>query len=158
MRWMHLAASFLVLLSPLAASAQNPKPGANPKPGFAPSISVAFEHEQKVWNAVQANDLESFNKLVDPPFTYIDKNGMAAWNLEDTAARLKGCSIAKLETADAQTQHPIEGMVILSYKLTIDQTCNGVKSPSPVNVLSVWQRHGTTWKLIAHSETPAPSK
>jgi len=153
MKWMYLAASLLVMATPLASAAQE-----KPKQNFAPSISVVFEHEQQVWNALKANDLATFNKLVDPPFTYIDNTGMSAWNPEDTAARWKGCTIASLDTQEAQTQHPAEGMVILSYKLIIDQTCNGVKAPSPVNVLSVWQRHGTTWKLIAHSETPIPAK
>jgi len=153
MKWTHLAASLVAVLVPVAVSAQDPKPA--PKPAYAPSISVAFEHEQQVWNALKANDIAAFNRLVDPPFTYIDNTGMSAWNPEDTAVRWKGCTIANLDTQEAQTQHPAEGMVILSYRLVIDQTCNGVKAPSPVNVLSVWHRQGTTWKLVAHSETPA---
>ena len=155
MKLMLLAATLLVVVSPLAAAAQEQP---RPKPAFAPSISIAFEHEQQVWNALKANDLVAFNRLVDPPFTYIDQTGMSAWNPEDTAKRWKDCKIASFTTEEAQTQHPEEGLVILSYKANLDQTCGGVKAPSPINVLSVWQRHGTTWRLIAHSETPLAAK
>lgn len=158
MRSSHLAASLLValVLTPVAAAAQDPQPVVR-KAALRSSLVEVFEHEQMVWNALKANDVAAFNDLVQGPFTYIDRNGIVAWKLEDSAELLKGCTLNDFTTDQAQTQQPSSGIVILSYQITLDQACDGEKVPSPLSVLSVWQRHGNSWKLIAHSETVAPA-
>lgn len=148
MRSTYLAAA-LLFAAVSAATAQQPAKAA-PSMG----VSRAFAHEQQVWAADRAGDVAKFNELVAGPFTYIDDNGIMAWDFK-TTERIKDCTMTSFETSDVHTQQPAAGIVILSYKATHDQTCKGVKSPSPIYALSVWQRKGASWKLIAHSETPA---
>lgn len=152
MRSTYLAAA-LLFAAVSAATAQQP---AKAPAKAAPSIGVsrAFAHEQQVWDADRAGDVAKFNQLVAGPFTYIDDTGIMAWDFK-TTERIKDCTMTSFESSDVHTQQPAAGIVILSYKATHDQTCKGVKSPSPIYALSVWQRKGNSWKLIAHSETPA---
>lgn len=147
------AVTILLALVPCAAAAQTPAAAA--RRAKAADLNQVFAHEQQVWNALKANDIPAFNKLVDGPFTYLDANGFVAWRPEDSEAHLKGCVLNSFTTEEAQTQTPTPDIVILSYKIDHDQVCNGVKAPSPLYVLSVWQRKGADWKLIAHSETTA---
>ncbi len=156
MRCTHLAAALVLLLLPVAASAQKPAPKEKAAP--TPGVSVAFEREQAVNNAVKAGDVAAFNRLSGGTFTYIDPNGVVAWTPQ-SSQMLKDCVTKSIETSDVKTQQPEPDIVILSYKTIIDQTCKGVKSPSPVYILTVWQRAATSWRIIAHSETPpAPAK
>ena len=151
MRSMYVAVALLFGVVSVAA-AQQSRPA--PERKAAPSIGVsrAFEQEQMAWHAVQQGDVAGFNRLVAPPFTYIDAAGITAWD-DATSARLKDCTISDFQTADVHTQQPASGVVILSYRATMNQVCKGVKSPSPIYVMSVWQRKGDSWKLVAHSES-----
>jgi hypothetical protein len=118
------------------------------------AVSGAFAREQQAWDALKAADWAAFNQVVNGTFTYIDPNGISAWTPAMTD-QMKGCTLASFATEDVHTQQPATGVVILSYKATLDQTCNGVKAPSPIYVLSVWHRKGASWALVAHSETSA---
>jgi ketosteroid isomerase-like protein len=154
MRFTSIAIAAAVLCAPLAGAAQDPPPVVR-RVALTPDLNQAFEHEQRVWNAVKANDVAAFNRLVAGPFTYIDPNGiLAPWTAEHSEA-LKACTTNSFTSDDVQAQEPVAGLVILSFRATIDQTCNGQKSPSPLYILSVWQRAGSSWKLVAHSETAA---
>jgi len=151
----HAAAALLLTLVPGVMSAQQPAPstpGAKASPSMA--VNAAFAREQQVWDALKAADYAAFNKLVNGTFTYIDPKGIVGWNPGMTD-QMKSCSLASFSTEDVHTHQPAAGVVVLSYKATVDQTCNGVKSPSPIYVLSVWQRKGASWGLVAHSETSA---
>ncbi len=152
MRCTQLAAA-LVLLLPTLAAAQKPKPEVKAAP--TPGVSTVFEREQAANNAVKTGDIVAFNRLSGGTFTYIDANGVIAWTPQ-TSQMIKDCTTSSIETADVKTRQPEPDLVVLSYKATVDQTCKGVKSPSPVYILSVWQRAPAGWHMIAHSETPVP--
>ncbi len=154
MRCTHVAAA-LVLLLPALAAAQEPKPQVKAAP--TPGVSTVFEREQAANNAVKLGDVAAFNRLTGGTFTYIDANGLIAWKPE-TTQMIKDCTTTSIGTADVKTRQPDPDIVVLSYVATVDQTCKGVKSPSPVYILSVWRRGTTAWRMIAHSETPLPPK
>ena len=149
----QVAVSLVLVLLPSLAAAQTPAAAA--RRAKSADLNQVFSHEQQVWNALKANDIPTFNKLVDGPFTYLDANGFVAWRPEDSEANLKGCVVNSFTTEEAQVQRPTDDVVILSYKIILDQVCGEKRAPSPQYMLSVWQRKGSTWKLIAHSETPA---
>jgi hypothetical protein len=151
MRSIYIAAALLLTIVSGAAAQRQPAPAVKTAPPTF-EVRTAFAQEQKAWQAVQEGNVIAFNKLVAPPFTYIDAMGITAWDAT-TSARLKDCTTTGFATSDVHTQEPAEGIVILSYKAEMDQVCKGVKSPSPIYALSVWQRQGSSWKLIAHSES-----
>ena len=152
----QVAISFLLVLMPSLVSAQTPAAAA--RRARSADLNQVFSHEQQVWNALKANDIAAFNKLVDGPFTYLDANGFVAWRPEESEANLKGCVVNGFTTEEAQVQRPTDDMAILSYKINLDQVCGEQRVPTPQYVLSVWQRKGSAWRLIAHSETPAAAR
>lgn len=147
----YLATALLFSVVSVAAAQQKPAAFESKAP---PSMGVsrAFAQEQLAWNAVQAGDVAAFNNLVHPPFTYVDATGITAWE-SATSARLKDCTTSDFNASGVRTQQPAAGVVILSYEATLNQVCKGVKSPSPIYVMSVWQREAGSWKLVAHSES-----
>ena len=152
MRSAYIAVA-LVLGVVSAAAAQQKPALAEQKAAPTPTALRVFAQEQKAWMAVQAGDVATYNKLVAPPFTYIDASGITGWYPTTTSERLKDCTTSDFQTTDVHTQEPASGVVILSYKATMNQVCKGVKSPSPIYVMSVWQQEGNSWKLVAHSES-----
>ncbi len=155
MRSIRLAVALVLL--PVALAAQKP-PTPN-KAAPTKGVSTAFAQEQKVWNAIKAGDIAQFDKLVNGTFTYIDRNGIVGWTAKQSET-LKDCTLASFAPEDVHTQQPAAGVVILSYKLTQDMTCKGAaaKEPSPIYVMSVWQRTASSWRLVAHSETAPAAK
>ena len=153
MRSICLAAALVLL--PAALASQQPGPNAAPAKG-APTkgVTTAFAREQQVWVALKEGDIAAFNRLTNGTFTYIDPRGIVAWT-PAMSEQLKDCTMASFTTEDVHTQQPAAGVVILSYKATQDQTCKGVKQPSSIYVLSVWQRTASSWRLVAHGETTA---
>ncbi len=144
---------------PVALAAQQPAPKAPAKAAPTKGVSTAFAREQEVWNAIKAGDIAAFDKLVNGTFTYIDRNGIVGWTAKQSET-LKDCTLASFAPEDVHTQQPAAGVVILSYKLTQDMTCKGAaaKEPSPIYVMSVWQRTASSWRLVAHSETAPAAK
>lgn len=151
MRSAYLAVALLLGVTSVAA-AQQRLAEANLKASPSAGVSRAFAQEQLAWNAVQTGDVAAFNALVKPPFTYIDASGITAWDAA-ASARLKDCTTTDFAVSGVRTQQPGAGVVILSYEATMNQVCKGVKSPSPIYVMSVWQRQADSWKLVAHSES-----
>lgn len=158
MRIIQLAAIAMLVLAPRALTAQQPAPPeASVKAAPTPAVSLAFAREQEVWNAVRASDVAAYNRLVNGTFTHIDPNGIVGWTPDDSR-QLRRCTMTAFTTDEVHTQQPASGVVILSYRATVDESCGGVKQPSPLYVLSVWQRKAAGWRLIAHSETSAAER
>lgn len=155
MKAAQVAAAFLLVLAPFPLLAQQSAPPAKSAP--TRGVNTAFAHEQAGWDALKAGDIAAFNKAVNGTFTYIDPNGIVAWTPKMSEG-IKDCTLTHFTSEDVHTQQPAAGIVVLSYKATLDQTCKGTKAPSPIYVLSVWQRSGPSWRMIAHSETTAAPK
>jgi hypothetical protein len=125
----------------------------------APSASVGnavVAQEQLVLDAIARKDTVGFNKALGRDFVYVDQNGAMRWALSKTSSTFPACALGTGWTLD----HPMttevgSDLVVLTYSSSANQVCDGKKSPSPVNTMSVWQKRGTRWVAVAHSETPA---
>ena len=42
---------------------------------------------------------------------------------------------------------------VLTYRLTIDQTCGGERVPSPIYVTEVWTRPNGKWVVLTRTDT-----
>lgn len=73
---------------------------------------------------------------------------------EGTTAMVKSCAVKSYAMDSVQTKVPAPDLVVLAFKLTIGETSDGKKSPSPDNILSTWQRQGGKWRAVAFSATP----
>ena len=138
-----------------AAQAQAGKPAA-------PSASIGravVAQEQLVLDALAQKDTVAFNKALGRDFVYVDGNGAVRWELSKTSTILPACVLGSGWTLDNPVTSQIgEDLVVLTYSSSGNVVCDGHKSPSPVNTMSVWQKRGTRWVAVAHSETPAAPK
>ena len=87
---------------------------------------------------------------------YVEAEGaMPVTSPEGTNAMVKACVVRSYAMDSVQTKVPAPDLVVLAFKLTIDETCDGKKSTSPDRILSTWQRQGGKWRAVAFSATGA---
>ena len=156
----RIVVAFALVLQIVATHATTAQGGAGSKaasaaPSTASSNAVVAQ-EQAVLDALARSDTIAFNQALGRDFVYVDQNGAMRWSLSKTSSMLRECGLGTGWTLD----HPMttevgQDLVVLTYSSSGKQECNGQRSPSPVNSLSVWQRRGARWVAIAHSETPA---
>ena len=138
-----------------AAPAKRTAPG----PASASIGNAVVAQEQLVLDAIAQKDTVAFNKALGRDFVYVDQNGAIRWELSKTSTSLPACVLGTGWTLDNPVTSQIgEDLVVLTYSSSGNQVCDGRKSPSPVNSLSVWRRTGGRWVAVAHSETPAAPK
>ena len=128
----------------------------------APSAAIGnavVAQEQMVLDALAQKDTVAFNKALGRDFVYVDGNGAVRWELSKTSSMLPACALGAGWTLDNPVTSQIgEDLVVLTYSSSGNVVCDGRKSPSPVNSMSVWRRTGGRWVAVAHSETPVVAK
>ena len=72
-----------------------------------------------------------------------------------TEEMVKACAVRRYAMDSVQTSLPAPDIALLTFRLTIDERCGEQKTPSPVYILSAWQRQGGAWRATAFSATPA---
>jgi ketosteroid isomerase-like protein len=156
------AALSLVALLAATAGAQGTNPPKVTKAAAARTAaspdSVVVAQERSLFDALQKNDINAFNKALGADFVYVDPTGVNMWQLANSAEMLKGCTTGQITIDSVRTRPVGNDLMIVTYKATGDQTCNGQKAPSPVYSMSVWQKRGGRWVAVAHSETPPAMK
>ena len=140
----------LLACVPPAASAQGAR-GPGPSGDAIDSLVVA--HERAQWDALKAGNAAEFGRLMDHDVVDVDPSGSRRTSPGSTAAFVSGCKTASYALADFRVARH-DATVIVTYKATVDQLCFGQKAPSPLYVMTVYERRAGEWVPIAHSETP----
>lgn len=113
------------------------------------------QNERAIWDALKNSDWTTFGKLSDG-VTTVDMNGVTpstkASEIFDQLIRLVTKSY---ELSDIRARTVTPNVIVLTYKIAVDQTFGGQHVPSPIWALSVWQKKGAKWVPVAHSETNA---
>src|SRR5207248_2418825 len=121
----------------------------------ASPADAIIAREQSLYDALTKNDYAGFNKIVGGDFIYQSVDGTIHWEITKSADQLKGCKTGKWTMSDAKVTPAGADVMVLTYTTAGEQTCDGKKSPSPIYAMSVWQKKGSDWVAVAHSETPA---
>jgi predicted transcriptional regulator len=116
--------------------------------------SLVVAHERAQWDALKAGNAAEFGRLMDHDVVDVDASGIRRTSPGSTAAFVSGCKTASYALADVRVARH-DATVIITYKATVDQVCFGQKAPSPLYVMTVYERRVGDWVPIAHSETPA---
>jgi len=154
----RIVAAFAIALQ-LAATRDGAAQASAPKAPSAAVGNAVVAQEQLVLDAIARKDTVAFNKAVGRDFVYVDPNGAMRWSLTKSSTIFAECGLGTGWTLD----HPMttevgSELVVLTYSSSGNAECKGVRAPSPVNAMSVWQRRGGRWVAVAHSETPAAKK
>lgn len=87
---------------------------------------------------------------------YGDHHGVVPLTVPEGTADMVGlCRIRSYAMDSVRASSPTTGVMLLAFKLTIDETCGDRRTPSPVYALSTWHRQGGAWKLAAFAGAPA---
>jgi len=148
----HVMTLALALVLPLAGNAAGQAKGQK---GSASPADAIIAQEQLIFDALTKNDVAAFNKALGADFVYQSPDGTVTWELAKSAELLKTCKTGKFTMTEPKVTSASADVMVLTYKATGDQVCNGKKTPSPTYAMSVWQKRGAQWVAVAHSETPA---
>jgi ketosteroid isomerase-like protein len=151
-----VVALLTLLVAGGAAAAQGAKSDAK---SSSPDATAIIAQEKALLDALTKNDFAAFNKGLGSNFVYVDARGATRWELSKSAEMLKGCKTGKFTMENPEVTSAGSDILVLTYKATADQTCDGQKAPPTVLAMSVWQKRAGRWVAVAHSETPpAPTK
>lgn len=148
--------------SPETAQAAEPASAAGAPPWAAAGTDTAAAATvvatmRRVYDGFVSHDATAINAAVPTSgLVYVGPDGMTPVTSPDgTTEMVKQCAVKRYAMDSVQRRAPAPDLMLLSFKLTIDETCGGQRSPSPDYVLSTWQRQDGTWRAIAFSATPA---
>jgi len=149
----HAVALALALLLPLAGTALA-QAAKNPKANVSPADAIIAQ-EQSIFDALTKGDVAMFNEAVGADFVFQTLDGTITWELAKTAEILKPCKSGKFTMTEPKVTPARPDVMVLTYKIAGEQVCNGKKTPSPTFAMTVWQKHGGQWVVVAHSQTTA---
>ena len=141
------------------ASAAPPPPaptGARTEADSAAAAAViAAVH--RVYAAFKTQDTAAGNAQVSAAgMVYVDHQGIVPLtNPQGTSGMFRMCLIRSYAMDSVRTASPAPGVMLLAFKLTIDETCGGKRALSPGYTLSTWHEEGGAWKLAAFAGAPA---
>ena len=148
-----ITAFALAACQPAANTNTNSNTNANTAAkAAAPTADSLLAMDNKAWDAWKNKDGAFFNSFLDDKFVSYE-NGKR----EGKADAVKGISENKCDIKSHSLSEPKltpagADVAVLTYKATVDGTCEGEKIPSPLMVVSVFTRSGDSWKGAYHNE------
>lgn len=113
------------------------------------------QNERAIWDALNNEDWTTFGRLVEG-VTTVDMNGIVPGiQRAGLAEQLKTLVTNSYELSGIRARTVTPTVILLTYKIAVDQTFGGQHVPSPIYALSLWQKKGAKWVPVAHSETNA---
>jgi hypothetical protein len=141
----------------VAKAADAAPPAAMTAADSSATVSDVTAAMRKVYDGFVSRDTVGVGAAVPATgMLYVSPGGvMPVMPPAGTTAMVKACDVKSYAMDSVQTRIPAPGAVVLAFKLTIDETCGGQKSPSPVYVLSTWEKDGGQWRAVAFTAVPA---
>jgi hypothetical protein len=115
--------------------------------------SVIVANERAMWNALKARDTTAFAKAIGGVVD-VDLYGARNASPSSVSRYVLMCQTTNVGLSMFHIAHTVLTATV-TYTAAVEQTCNGVKAPSPVYVLTVYEHRGADWVPVAHSETAA---
>lgn len=141
-----------------AADAANAAPpAAMTAADSSATVSDVTAAMRKVYDGFVSHDSVSVSAAVPPSgMLYVTPGGVAPIiPPAGTTAMVRACNVRSYAMDSVQTRIPAPGAAVLAFKLTIDETCEGQKTPSPLYVVSTWQKDGGQWRAVAFTAVAA---
>jgi len=129
----------------------NANAAASKPPATADALMAMDKQAQE---AYLKNDGQFFETFLGDKFMMFGDNGKP----ENKASIVKTVSSNKCEAKSSAFDEQKVTMLdadtaLLTYKATVDGSCNGQKIPSPTRAASVYARSGDKWTPVWHGET-----
>ena len=137
------------------STSASPPPAASPQTAQDSAAVVAAMHQ--LYEGLTTSDTNAVTAVVSTAgMVYMDHHGVVPLTVPEGTAYMVGlCRIRSYAMDSVRTSSPTAGVMLLAFKLTIDETCGERRTPSPVYALSTWHQQGGAWKLAAFAGAPA---
>ena len=144
----------VLVFLPLGLGAQSTgrRPATSPTSVADDSLLVGRERAQ--WDALKRKDTTAFARLMGGDLVDVDLSGIKRTSPAATSRYVLGCETSNFTLADVHVAR-YSATAVVAYKVMLEQTCWGQKAPSPIFVMTVYERRGDEWAPVAHSETAA---
>ena len=116
--------------------------------------TAAIAAERRIWELLKKNDYDAFDAVAAGELSVGDE-GVMIPERGTVAPLIRGLTTKNVSLTEIQTRLLGPDAVVVAYKASFDQVINGTKLPSPVYMMTVWQRDHGKWAAVAHSETNA---
>jgi hypothetical protein len=116
--------------------------------------SVLVARERSQWEALKQQDTTAFARAMGGGLVDVDVSGIKRTAPASTARYVMGCHTVSYALSDWSVAH-YTTTIVVAYRAVVEQTCWGQKAPSPLLVVTVYERRAAAWEPVAHSETPA---
>jgi hypothetical protein len=125
-----------------------------PKAATTSGDSTLIAAERAIWELLKRQQWNAFDDAIAGE-TFVESGGISIAKRGTSATALRGLVTKSYALEDATVRMVTPDVAIVTYRMTIDQTFNGQRTPSPIYNMSVWQRKAGKWSPVAHAEAPA---
>jgi hypothetical protein len=105
---------------------------------------------------VRRDSTAAGSALPDSGMLFVAAEGIFRTRRDAIAGLLKECVDRSFAMDSVQTEAPSPDIVLLTFRLTVDETCGKKRSPATQYVLSAWQRQASGWKTLALAVAARP--
>ena len=128
--------------------------------GLAPQddlLATLTALEESYWEGWKNHDGAPVMQHSADNVVVISKTGVKKLSKQDEMKRYQEhtCDTKTYSFSDRAVHRVSEDVAILTYRLTVDETCDGVKSPENEFVSAVYVRQNGNWMFAALHHTPA---
>jgi ketosteroid isomerase-like protein len=130
----------------------NTNTNAAPK-AAAPTAEALLDMDKKAWEAWTKKDVKFFETYLADSYVGFDDKGRRT----DRATELKmiaehKCDMKSYSLSEPRMTTVTPDVAVVTYKATLDGTCEGQKVPANSMVATAMVRSGDTWKGVYHNE------
>jgi|SRR5688572_1213551 len=139
----------LILLLAVAASSCTMWKEKQPKTWQSATGPEAFE--RLLWQEIQAGNWAEVERRLAP--TFVATGPLGRYDRIAALEQLKGLKITALAIGEVEVR-PDGDTSVITYVISLSGSIAGEPLQGPLRCLSVWQRQGDAWLLIAYSGIP----
>ena len=113
---------------------------------------VLKNKEKQLWEAWKNKEPKPFNDMLLADFVEIDAAGVGT-GAKYITDQMPSCNVKSFSLGDMKVTWLGKDAALLTYQVTVDETCNGQQQPGNIYNSSTWVNKGGKWMAASHQET-----
>lgn len=118
-----------------------------------PDRNQVIDREQAAWQAYKDKKADVFRKMVSDNYRGIYPDAIYTVDGEMRSLRetdLKSFSLSRFDIVSTD-----DDTMIVTYEAQVQASRGSKDTSSTYNAASVWQKHGSDWQVVLHTNVPA---
>jgi len=151
-----LLLSFAVLICFPFSNAQEKDAPTKSASHVAPQDQKFVDMENTLWDAWKNKDRKPYDDLLSDKFVEVDVTG--TYDKVTEISEMDKCDLKDYAILDPKVRHLNDEAVLLTYKATIHDICEGQPVPEHQIITILFVREKGKWKKVLDSEVPQPAQ